>query len=350
MSLFSLSAAKPADVEVSNPPSDSISALAWSPNADLLAAASWSNEVRVFEVGPNGVNQGKAMYSHEGPALCAKWSKDGTKIVSGGADNAARMFDAGSGQSTQIGAHDAPIKCVDWIDVGGGLVVTGSWDKTLRYWDLRQQAPVVQVTLPERCYAMDCVYPLLVVGTAERHMQIFNLNNPGTAFKTITSPLRMQTRTLACLPDASGYVLASIEGRCAIQYVEDSKTSLNFSFKCHRKDMAKGSQTFGSQFKTGSQQVFAVNDLSFNSMGTFVTAGSDGTLNIWDHNSRTRLKTIVDVGGPVVAARFNHSSQYLAYAISYDWSQGYQGNTAAQKTKIMLHPCQEDEVKPKIKK
>lgn len=46
-----------------------------------------------------------------------------------GADNAARMFDAGSGQSTQIGAHDAPIKCIDWIDVGGGLVVTGSWDK-----------------------------------------------------------------------------------------------------------------------------------------------------------------------------------------------------------------------------
>lgn len=45
----------------------------------------------------------------------------------------------------------------------------------------------------------------------------------------------MQTRTLACLPDASGYVLASIEGRCAIQYVEDSNTSLNFSFKCHRK-------------------------------------------------------------------------------------------------------------------
>lgn len=75
MSLFSLSASKPADVEIANPPSDSISALAWSPTADLLAAASWSNEVRVYEVGLNGANQGKAMYSHEGPALCAKWSK-----------------------------------------------------------------------------------------------------------------------------------------------------------------------------------------------------------------------------------------------------------------------------------
>ena len=39
------------------------------------------------------------------------------------------------------------------------------------------------VQLPERCYTLDVVYPLMVVGTAERHIQIFNLSNPTTAFK-----------------------------------------------------------------------------------------------------------------------------------------------------------------------
>lgn len=39
------------------------------------------------------------------------------------------------------------------------------------------------VQLPERCYTFDVVYPLMVVGTAERHIQIFNLSNPTTAFK-----------------------------------------------------------------------------------------------------------------------------------------------------------------------
>lgn len=39
------------------------------------------------------------------------------------------------------------------------------------------------VTLPERCYTFDVQYPLMVVGTAERHIQIFNLTNPNTAYK-----------------------------------------------------------------------------------------------------------------------------------------------------------------------
>lgn len=36
----------------------------------------------------------------------------------------------------------------------------------------------------------------MVVGTAERQIQIFNLNQPTQAFKTLTSPLRWQTRTV----------------------------------------------------------------------------------------------------------------------------------------------------------
>ena len=30
---------------------------------------------------------------------------------------------------------------------------------------------------------MDAIYPLLVVGCADRHIQIYNLNNPTTPFK-----------------------------------------------------------------------------------------------------------------------------------------------------------------------
>lgn len=52
-----------------------------------------------------------------------------------------------------------------------------------QYWDLRTANPVATVQLPERCYSLDIVYPLMVVGTAERHIQMFNLANPNTAYK-----------------------------------------------------------------------------------------------------------------------------------------------------------------------
>ena len=145
------------------------------------------------------------MYSHEGPVLDLCWSADGSKLFSCGADKAARMFDlatnGNNGQAVQIGAHDAPIKCVRWIESpGGGILATGSWDKSIRvrasrhlghfrtlimpqYWDLKSSAPVASVQTQERVYCMDVQYPLLVVGTAERHIQIINLNQPTSIHK-----------------------------------------------------------------------------------------------------------------------------------------------------------------------
>jgi mRNA export factor len=66
---------EPKDVEVPNLPTDSISAIAFSPTADILAVASWSNEVRLYEVNAQGQAVGKAAYSHEGPVLDVCWSK-----------------------------------------------------------------------------------------------------------------------------------------------------------------------------------------------------------------------------------------------------------------------------------
>jgi mRNA export factor len=96
------------------------------------------------------------------------------------------MFDVSTGQSTQIAQHDDTIKCVKFLDQGN-IVVTGSWDKTVKYWDLRSPQPVGTVQLPERCYALDANGPLMVVGTAEKNVCIFDLNNPTVIFKVFIS-------------------------------------------------------------------------------------------------------------------------------------------------------------------
>lgn len=118
------------DVQVPDGPPDSVSALCFSPTADYLAVSSWDNSVRVYEVGQN--IRGVSSYSHEAPALDVCWSQDGTKILSGGADNAARMLDVQSGQTQQVAQHQAPIKSVRWTNMHGGLLVTASWDKTIK--------------------------------------------------------------------------------------------------------------------------------------------------------------------------------------------------------------------------
>lgn len=71
------------DVELSNPPSDSISSLSFSPVANYLIATSWDSQVRCYEIQANGQSAGKAAMSHDKPVLCSAWSSDGSTVFTG---------------------------------------------------------------------------------------------------------------------------------------------------------------------------------------------------------------------------------------------------------------------------
>lgn len=133
------------------------------------------------------------------------------------------MYNLATGQSTQVAAHDEPVKSVKFLDGQSSILATASWDKTIKYWDTRSPQPVGTVQLKERCYSMDTKNDLLVAATADRNVLIFNLSNPTTIFKETISPLKWQTRTVACFTDGKGYAIGSIEGRIGIQYLAESE-------------------------------------------------------------------------------------------------------------------------------
>lgn len=64
--------------------------------------------------------------------LCSAWKDDGSTVYSGGCDKQAKMWPILSGgQAVTVGMHDAPIKDIAWI-AEMNLLVTASWDKTLK--------------------------------------------------------------------------------------------------------------------------------------------------------------------------------------------------------------------------
>ncbi|KAH9667316.1 protein RAE1 [Citrus sinensis] len=411
-------------IEVSQPPSDSVSSLCFSPKANILVATSWDNQVRCWEISRGGTGVAsvpKASISHDHPVLCSTWKDDGTTVFSGGCDKQVKMWPLLSGgQPVTVAMHDAPIKEVAWIPEMN-LLATGSWDKTLKslccavecndlakwdnmcmwivkwcclkrnahdecfnivgfsvsffsklcvscsflspfgftvypfvlfgircgqqftvspcgamcylYWDTRQPNPVHTQQLPDRCYALTVRYPLMVVGTADRNLVVFNLQNPQTEFKRINSPLKYQTRCVAAFPDQQGFLVGSIEGRVGVHHLDDSQQSKNFTFKCHRD----------------GSEIYSVNSLNFHPIHhTFATAGSDGAFNFWDKDSKQRLKAMSRCGQPIPCSTFNNDGSIFAYSVCYDWSKGAENhNPATAKTYIYLHLPQETEVKGK---
>lgn len=332
------------DVPLQPAVDDSVSDLQFSPTADFLAVASWDKKVRIYAVSEQRQCEGKAIIDFEAPALGCAWSPDGTKIAGVGADQHIRLLDLNNaGNPPQsLKAHDAPIRACKFATINQQpFLITGSWDKKVKYWDLRSDKPIAELEQQERVYAMDAKDNLLVVGTADRYINIINLQNPQTIYKTIQSPLKFQTRVVACFKEANGFAVGSIEGRCAIQYVEEKDASSNFSFKCHREPIPN--------MKDGSN-VYSVNAISFHPVhGTFSTAGADGTFHFWDGNAKHRLKGYPTTGQPITATAFNYQGTVFAYASCYDWSKGFQHNLQTNKPQIMLHQVNQEEVKPRPK-
>ncbi|EFA75170.1 hypothetical protein PPL_11244 [Heterostelium album PN500] len=156
----------------------------------------------------------KSMINFDAPILCTDWSPDCSKIYAGGTDNKVKVWD---------------------IQPEMKLMVTGSWDKTLRYWDLRSpKEPVISVNLPERVYGLDVHCTMMAVATADHKIRVYNLDIQNIEYTSMDSPLKHQTRSIACFKDLSGFAVGSIEGRVAIEYIDDKK-SQSFLFRCHRE-------------------------------------------------------------------------------------------------------------------
>ncbi|KAJ8452849.1 hypothetical protein Cgig2_014612 [Carnegiea gigantea] len=323
-------------VEVVSPPGDSVSSLCFSPKANFLVATSWDNQVRCWEIARNGLTAGsvpKASISHDQPVLCSAWKDDGTTVFSGGCDKQVKMWPLLlGGQPVTVAMHDAPVKEVAWIPEMN-LLATGSWDKTLKYWDTRQSNPVHTQQLPDRCYALTVLHPLMVVGTADRNLVVFNLQNPQTEFKRIVSPLKYQTRCVAAFPDKQGFLVGSIEGRVGVHHLDDAQQNKNFTFKCHRD----------------GNDIYSVNAINFHPVHhTFATAGSDGAFNFWDKDSKQRLKAMSRCNQPIPCSAFNNDGSIFAHSVCYDWGKGAENhNPAMAKSYILLHLTQESEVKAK---
>jgi mRNA export factor len=116
-------------------------------------------------------------------------------VFSGGCDNKAKCWSLQTGQSVQVAQHSAPIKSLFWVE-DMQCLMTGSWDKTLKYWDGRTSNAVHTASLPERLYCMDVRFPLCCVGTADRNIIIYDLRKPTAEFKVIIIIFRTSTHSI----------------------------------------------------------------------------------------------------------------------------------------------------------
>jgi mRNA export factor len=247
--------------------------------------------------------------------------------------------------------HESPIKSVAWIKEKG-VLMSGSWDKTIKYWDLR--SPNAQLTLPlnAQVISMDVKFPLAIVATSDKKIHLFDLNNPSTPFRSMDSPmLKLQVRVVKAFHNRQNFAVGGAEGRTAVRFVDANldnmkepgagdKNKHSFAFKCHREGAL----------------IYSVNTIDTHPVAeahaAFATGGGDGAVCFWDKDNKKRLQqfkpparqqqgllnTSATATNAITAGAWNPNGDLYAYASGNDWSKGIEGaNSSVQTPGLFVH-------------
>jgi len=325
------------EYQLNQPPTDGITSVQFGPSASsqFLLVSSWDCFVRLYDVNQNSF---RITYKHTGPVLdCCFF--DTAHAYSGGLDRVLKVYDFNTQQETIVGHHDNAIRCVHYSPTIN-VIITGSWDSTIKIWDPRVPTCTGSSVQPDKIYTLDTVGELLVVGTAQRKVPIWDLRNMGQAQEIRESNLKYQTRSIRCFPNKQGYVLSSIEGRVAVEFFDSNPEiqKKKYAFKCHRSK------------ENGIENIYPVNTIAFHKQyGTFATGGSDGFVNIWDGSNKKRLCQFHQYPTGITSLAFSPEGTTLAIGSSYNYEQGSElyANGDLPKNNVFVRRVSDLETKPK---
>src|SRR5579883_417226 len=111
---------------------DSINAIAWSPDGTKIASASYDRTVQVWDARTAALLF--AYHGHSDHVWAVAWSPDGTRIASAGKDGTVQIWKVGSQTPLFVyrGHHDG-VSSVAWSP-NRALIASGSHDRTVQVW------------------------------------------------------------------------------------------------------------------------------------------------------------------------------------------------------------------------
>jgi len=306
-SSFGIKKSSAASVDVVEAPNDTVSCIAINADNTYFLASSWDGSVYLYKMPPAYTSYG----SIQSPKLertfsigkpCLSVCFMGSTICAGTVDGQLIIMDMAGGQNT-LQAHTAGLKTLNCFN--NQWIITGSFDSTMKFWDLKSAAPVHTINLPGKVYSADLKGPILTVGMSNKSVSVYDLNNIGMP-RSYTTSFNYSVRSIACSPDQEYFAVGGVEGKIDVFYKQQETKKV--SFKAHR--------TTGKAFSSNILKYYPLNN------DLLITCGSDGTVSVFDYRQRMKIG-VLEYTYPITAGDITSDGKYLMVGIGDDWSKGY---------------------------
>ncbi len=119
---------------------NSVMAASWSPDGSRVLTGSADQTARIWN--PENVEPTATLPGHTGRVLAA-WSPDGSRVLTASADKTVRIWDVENGETiVTLVEHTNAVMVASWSP-DGSRVLTGSVDQTARIWDVETGETIV---------------------------------------------------------------------------------------------------------------------------------------------------------------------------------------------------------------
>ncbi|CDK27490.1 unnamed protein product [Kuraishia capsulata CBS 1993] len=290
-------------VELARPSEDVISCIKFAPTGRHLLASSLDGNLNLYGTS-SAQKVANVSLGETSAALSVDWLD--TIAVAGCVDGRVKVVDFERQTASCVGdPHSLGVSSVTTVN-SRGLVVAGSWDKSMQLIDSRSGEAETH-RLEAKVFALDSIDDCIVASMGGNTVNIYDVRQMATPLISRRNELKYQARSLSCMPSGKGYALGSVEGRISVEYLDQSD---NFCFKCHRQATTDGKDL-----------VDPVNALVFHgTSGSLISGGKDGYVCLWDVHSKKRTKRYARFDSSVVALDYAHAEgkELLAVACSDD--------------------------------
>lgn len=242
----------------------SVSSLAFAPDGRSMLDCRLDGPLTLSEV-----ETGRELLQLAGQGAAA-FSRDGKWIVSGGAGNLLKLWDAATGRDVKsFAAHTDKIQSVAFSP-DGRYIVSGSRDKTVRLWDI-ETGRELRVFRDFRYHVNSVAFSpdgkLVLAGSSDNTVKLFEVESG----RQLQIWKDIAISSVAFSPDGAYALTAGFDGIPKLMEVATGRRVM--SFQGHKLHV------YSAVFSADGKRI--------------ITGSGDGTIRLWDVNSGREISQAI---------------------------------------------------------